>query len=972
MTDDKNAEQDADKNPRPGKKHLGRNIFIGVLVLLAILVTTIFVAPKYVVRHLIADDLDRLGISHAGVETLQINLWKQEASIGPFKFHRGETKSGAVARVGTSLDLWGLFSREIVLTNVFIDGIDLDIVRSKNGRITINGVTPAEFVTDTAEEAVPGAESERWNARLEKFELRNSRALIRQEGAGELEVNIQKLTLTDFDTSDKEEFGTFGIDGRVNGIGFMGKGTARLFSPDIAIKFDSAINNAALAKIERYTGPLSFIKGGGSLDASMNHNVVLRERGSIDYSGSGTVSLKKADLTFPDAGKGTVESAAIKYSGKASIGADQTIRSANIDLASDVSDIRFITNGEDTTSLSAKTIKLKTAATIKQAANSGWQIDGNGSVEGETLWVRTPDGVGIEAASLGYKTGAVQMMIANDGLRGIAEHDRYTASDLQLAKDDLRVTIGKVEIAVGKDSFTGTSSRMENVVLSMGPIEAKTEVTDLAVGSVKTDLKRLSIVDFGPDAAIGAAGNFEISEIRTSGEWPADSKFGATGKLDNLKIEIADLKSGSAKETPVTFSGNISLGGLAAEIDKGKTVNLSLGSLNSRGISFSGTEIAVQEIALDQLTADISQKLFATLFPGNPKDTETKATLNFKIGTFSLTSPAKLRYRDPSVTPAASTDLLIEQLSLKDVSSADPGKQSDIRLKSKINGFSELNLVGSGSLFSTNGDGQAKGSLKNLQISRFSPYTRPLLGLHIDSGQLTAEFDGKMSGGKLDSDLDLKIDRLKFGKLSAAETRQIKDKIGVPIETAVSLLRDSNNVINLKVPVGGTLTDPSFDLSGAVGKAVGGLLKSVFPPTLLLGIVQSAGKGLSGDSVAIVPFSAGEASLGPAADEAVEKLVDLMKRRPDLRLRVCGVATPADRAALPASAAAAKPAAGATSPADQEKAMINRLTALALARTVSVRKKLSGFGKAVSDRVAECRARWSPADKAGPRAEVKF
>ena len=39
----------------------------------------------------------------------------------------------------------------------------------------------------------------------------------------------------------------------------------------------------------------------------------------------------------------------------------------------------------------------------------------------------------------------------------------------------------------------------------------------------------------------------------------------------------------------------------------------------------------------------------------------------------------------------------------------------------------------------------------------------------------------------------------------------------MPVQTAVGLLQDSNNIINLTIPVGGTIAKPDVDLSDAIG-----------------------------------------------------------------------------------------------------------------------------------------------------------
>jgi hypothetical protein len=230
---------------------------------------------------------------------------------------------------------------------------------------------------------------------------------------------------------------------------------------------------------------------------------------------------------------------------------------------------------------------------------------------------------------------------------------------------------------------------------------------------------------------------------------------------------------------------------------------------------------------------------------------------------------------------------------------------------------------------------------------------------------------------------------LKFEPLSAEEAKKLSAAVGMPVETAVGLLQDSDNAINLTIPIRGTISKPEYDLSDAIGQAVGGALKSLFPPTALASMLISAGK--SGIAFQPIPFAGGSDALGPKAMSFADKLAELLTERPKLSIRVCGRATAEDLASFAARKAAelktvrqpgsttrpkSSGQADGAPPPLSGKALISaaetELSKLALARTNAIRghllKKAEGLGR----RLSECRSKFDPDDQGPPRVDVSL
>jgi hypothetical protein len=139
---------------------------------------------------------------------------------------------------------------------------------------------------------------------------------------------------------------------------------------------------------------------------------------------------------------------------------------------------------------------------------------------------------------------------------------------------------------------------------------------------------------------------------------------------------------------------------------------------------------------------------------------------------------------------------------------------------------------------------------------------------------------------KLDAHHHVVVDNLEFG-----DQTNSKDAAPIPIKLGVALLKDRRGVIEVDLPVSGTLDDPQFRLGPLIWKAVVGLLtKIVTAPFAALGAMFGGG-----DDLQYVEFQPGSAALGDAETKKLDTLAKGLAERPEVRLNLpLTVATAAD------------------------------------------------------------------------------
>ena len=181
----------------------------------------------------------------------------------------------------------------------------------------------------------------------------------------------------------------------------------------------------------------------------------------------------------------------------------------------------------------------------------------------------------------------------------------------------------------------------------------------------------------------------------------------------------------------------------------------------------------------------------------------------------------------------------------------------------------------------------------DLELAPLSPYAGKYAGYAIERGKLSMEVAYKIGAdGKLDARNQVVLNQLTFGQKVDSP-----DATKLPVLLAVALLKDRHGVIDINLPVSGSLDDPQFSIGGIILKVIVNLLaKAITAPFALL-------SGSSGVDLSVVQFTPGTFQPTPAGLEAVDKVAQALLDRPALKTTLTGTADAAlERTAYQAAA----------------------------------------------------------------------
>jgi uncharacterized protein involved in outer membrane biogenesis len=218
------------------------------------------------------------------------------------------------------------------------------------------------------------------------------------------------------------------------------------------------------------------------------------------------------------------------------------------------------------------------------------------------------------------------------------------------------------------------------------------------------------------------------------------------------------------------------------------------------------------------------------------------------------------------------------------------GHPGEIELQGRIDNTGALEITGriepiGAPLFL---DVQADAS--DIDLPALSPYSAKYVGYGIEKGKLSATVEYRVENRQLVASNRIVLDELRFG-----EKVESPDALQLPVLFAVSLLKDRNGVIDVELPISGSLDDPQFSVGSIVTRLIGNLIaRAVTAPFALIANLVGASEA----ELSQLPFAPGEAALGEEARERLAALAKALLERPGLELEIGGRAVAEDRESL--------------------------------------------------------------------------
>jgi hypothetical protein len=270
--------------------------------------------------------------------------------------------------------------------------------------------------------------------------------------------------------------------------------------------------------------------------------------------------------------------------------------------------------------------------------------------------------------------------------------------------------------------------------------------------------------------------------------------------------------------------------------------------------------------------------------PGK-NDIQTQAAPVIHFGPVSVTG-GRVNFTDHFIKPNYSAQLteLGGKLSAFSSQTKEGEVQlSDLELRGRAEGTAALEIVGKLNPLAKPLALDIVGHVRDLELAPLSTYAVHYSGYGIERGKLNMDVAYKVQAdGQLTASNKVVLHQLAFGEQVPGAPNSL------PVKLAVALLADHDGVIDINLPLSGSINDPQFRVGPIVFKLIVNLIgKAITSPFSLLANAFDGG----GDELSTVNFAPGSAILTPEARSGLEKVAHALLERPALKMTVVGTAS---------------------------------------------------------------------------------
>ena len=753
-------------------------------------------------------------------------------------------------RIGVVLDRVLVFGREAKIASVSVDRPNVDLKRLADGTLEIarplfDVASPsASPAPDAAGAAAPSAASP-WTAALERLTVQRGTLALTDEGSSFastlVDVALEASNLTTRPGDKAHVKVAFVSSDRI--ATFSGEADVEPTIPSATGRFDLTKFSLGLL-FPYYKSVLAVDVQKGSLDLASRF--ALDAKGNVTLS-EGVASINELQLALPGNRQPLWRLPSVAAGG---IDVDVGARKVAIaDLQGRGAVLRLVRERDGSLEMARL---MKTPAGGAGAADDGWTLVTQKAV--------------LERVAIDFE-------------------DREPQPPVKLAIRDLAATATNVSNARGSKSTLTLRARVgdRGRVAFNGPVGV--QPISLA-GSL--DASGLALVAMKPYVEP------HINVVVTSGALAAKGR---------LSVDVPD--KGPAR---ASWKGAVSVADFAA-LDKPTSSDLARWKslvVDDLDVTTQPFRAAAKRIGLDDFYArvivysDATLNLARLVTPGaspepaadaKPAAPEAKSVATgegvpLSIGRIDV-ARGNVNFTDLFVRPNYSANLTDVAGSVSALAAGQPG---DVAITARVDHSAPVDIKGRIDPFARELSMDVAGNARDIDLPPLSPYAVKYAGYGIEKGKLTFDVRYKVEGRKLTAENRLVLDQLTFGQRVESPTAT-----KLPVLLAVALLKDTRGVIDIQLPISGSLDDPQFSVGGLIVRVIVNLItKAVTAPFALL----SAAFG-SGEELSMLTFEPGSTVLATDSKKRVDTLGKALSDRPGLKVDIGGRADPnADREAL--------------------------------------------------------------------------
>jgi hypothetical protein len=376
---------------------------------------------------------------------------------------------------------------------------------------------------------------------------------------------------------------------------------------------------------------------------------------------------------------------------------------------------------------------------------------------------------------------------------------------------------------------------------------------------------------------------------------PAGADVQVRGDAAVEELKLNSLNTGAASEELLNWKA-LSVPGIEFSMSPGvpmrlKVREISLADFFARLIINPEGRLVLQDLVgtddkdSTAVAQDSAAQASAPASPTAPLPAHTASPNDpvIDIGPIRLVN-GRVAFSDRFIKPHYSADLSELSGSMSHFSSRASMGLADLELRGRAEGTASLEITGKLNPLAKPLELAIHGKVRDLELSPLSSYAIKYAGYGIERGKLSVDVDYTVApSGQLQASNKIVLNQLVFGE-------EVPGANHLPVKLAVALLADRNGVIDLDLPLSGSLNDPQFKVWPIVWKVIGNIIgKALTSPFNLISGMLSGGD--AADELSNIAFDAGTARISASALASLDQISKALLDKPGLRLTVVGTAS---------------------------------------------------------------------------------
>ena len=338
----------------------------------------------------------------------------------------------------------------------------------------------------------------------------------------------------------------------------------------------------------------------------------------------------------------------------------------------------------------------------------------------------------------------------------------------------------------------------------------------------------------------------------------------------------------------------------------------------------------------------------------------------FSLGSFTLNETGKINLIYEGSTPHYRQSYTIDKLILQKLNTAEPESFSHLELAFSSGNYTGATLVGELASFAEKTNMTLELQVKEFDLPNISPFVRNAAGFDMANGQLDTIIKVSIVNDEISGNAAIEIRGLEIENATDVHTGSLTEQTFIPLNVALSALKDSDGRIELDIPLKGNVNDPDFGVNGffnlvaqraAMAASQSYLINTFVPYANIVTLTTIAGSYALKPRVDDLLFAEKQKDVDDEQKEFLSKIAALLTDKESIDMQVCGYATPQELKLSIGEASAEQ---------------LSTLRMLAHDRATAVKSYLVKEHDIASARVLICKAKVDQREEAQPRVEFVF